>query len=118
MNRHSHNFTATAKPWDCASGVSDCETCGGSGQVDKMPPHRVYRDPPGYWDAPCPDCEEQGVICCPVCGFDEVVKGYDCAVCALVHDLSPANMRRINPADLADAFAQAFNAALNAQVTP
>jgi hypothetical protein len=61
----------------------------------------------------CPDCEGIGVHACEVCGFDEVVKGYDCIVCQMVHDLSPANMKRINPADLADAFAQAFAAALD-----
>lgn len=118
MNNASHQFTTDAKPWDYHSGVSECETCDGWGHIDKTPPHRAFRDPPGYWDEPCPDCEERGVICCPTCGFDEVVQGYDCAVCALVHDLSPANMKRISPGDLADAFAQAVNAKLNAEVTP
>jgi len=117
MNRHSHQFTTTAKPWDWASGVSDCETCGGDGVVVRFP-RGAYNLNPLEWQEDCTDCEGLGVHACPVCGFDEVVKGYDCAVCALAHDLSPANMRRINPADLADAFAQAFNAALNAQVTP
>ncbi len=117
MNSHAHQFTTDAKPWDYRSGVSECETCAGSGSVCK-PPRGTYRYNPLEWEVPCEDCEGLGVHACPVCGFDEVVEGYDCIVCQTVHDLSPANMKRINPADLAEAFAQAFNAALNAQVTP
>lgn len=117
MNNASHQFTTDAKPWDYASGVSDCDTCDGSGQVVRFP-RGAYMLNPLEWQEDCEDCTGLGVHSCPTCGFSEVVQGYDCAVCALVHDLSPANMKRISPADLADAFAQAVNAALNAEVTP
>ena len=90
------------RPWDYASGVSECDTCDGHGTVNHF-----------TWSEVCGDCGGDPVIPCPVCGFDEHVTGYDCIVCQLVHDLSPANMRRINPADLADCFAQAFAAALD-----
>jgi hypothetical protein len=103
--------------WDHHSGVTECETCDGSGLIDKTPLNRVYRDPPGTWDEPCPDCEEQGVVCCPVCGWDQVVPGYDCWVCSSAYDLPASVMKAKSPADLADCFAAAFNAALNAKVT-
>ena len=100
------------RPWDYASGVSECDTCEGSGNICN-PPRGAYNYNPLEWQEDCPDCEGLGIHACEVCGFDEVVKGYDCIVCQLVHDLEPANMRRINPADLADCFAQAFAAALD-----
>lgn len=115
MNAHGHTFTTDAKPWDYHSGVSECETCDGSGQVVKFP-RGAYRLNPLEWTEGCEDCLGDGIHGCKVCGFDEVVQGYDCWVCQAVHDLSATNMKRINPADLADHFAQAFNAALSSQV--
>lgn len=116
MNRHSHNFTTDAKPWDYKSGVSECETCEGSGSVVRFP-RGAYMLNPLEWTEGCEDCLGDGIHACKVCGFDEVVKGFDCIVCTTVAELSPANMKRINPADLADSFAMAVNAALGGDRT-
>lgn len=99
------------RPWDYHSGISECDTCEGSGAIVKFP-RGAYMLNPLEYQIDCPECEGQGVHPCKVCGFDEVVRGYDCIVCAMVHDMSPANMKRINPSDIADAFAQAFAAAM------
>jgi DnaJ-class molecular chaperone len=106
--------TAQTKPraWDHYSGVSDCDTCDGRGDICN-PPRGAYNYNPLEWQEECPDCDGLGMHVCQVCGFEEVVKGYDCLVCATVAELTPAQMREINPADLADCFAAAVNAALN-----
>lgn len=105
-----------ARPWNHHSGVSECRCCEGSGTVVKMP-RGAYRLNPLEWEAPCDDCDGVGQFNCIVCGFDHVVPGYDCWVCASVNDLPASVMKAANPADLAEHFAAAFNAALNAQVT-
>lgn len=117
MNSRAHQFTTDAKPWDYASGVLDCDECGGSGQVVRFPRGAYMLNPLEYQED-CEDCEGLGVHACPTCGFDTHVNGYDCLVCGAVSELTPAQMKAINPADIADAFAQAINAALNGQVTP
>lgn len=104
--------TPIARAWDWASGVSECETCGGSGQVDKTPLGRAYRDPPGYWDAPCPDCEEQGVSACEVCGFDVQIKGFDCIVCETVALIPRERLRSFDPGTIGHAFDAAVQARL------
>ena len=114
MNRHSHQFTTDARPWDYESGVLDCSDCDGEGGHWRKP--FSSGNDPDNWLIECDSCDGQGFHACATCGFDVQVDGYDCIVCQMVHDLSPANMKRINPADIADAFAQAVNAALNAQV--
>ena len=105
-------MTTEPQPWDYHSGVSECETCGGTGEVVKFP-RGAYRLNPLEWSEICEDCLGEGIHACKVCGFDDVVKGHDCIVCETVHDMTPAQMRSINPADLAEHFAQAFNVALN-----
>lgn len=100
--------------WDHKSGVTECETCEGHGSYI-MGTQRVsaYRLNPLDHETHCEDCEGLGVHPCPVCGWDEPTQGFDCLVCSFVAELTPANMRRINPADLAEAFSRAFVAALD-----
>lgn len=104
--------TKSPRPWDYFSGVSECEACEGTGSFCKPPRGMLYPNPL-EWQVGCDDCAETGVFNCPVCGFDEVVEGYDCLVCATVNDLSTANMKRINPADLAESIARAIAARLD-----
>lgn len=105
--------TPIARPWDWASGVRECETCAGSGQIDKTPLARIGRDPPGYWDAPCPDCEELGVLACEVCGFAAPVEGFDCIVCETVALIPRVpSLRDIDPGT----FGPAFDAAVQARL--
>lgn len=104
MNNASHQFTTDAKPWNFHSGVDDCDECEGIGHYSN--------------GVTCQDCLGEGHFACEVCGFNIQVAGFDCWVCEAAYNLTPAQMNDINPADIADAFAQAITAALNAQVTP
>lgn len=97
-----HSPITPARSWNCYSAVSDCNECDGHGE---------YRN-----GVTCHDCHGSGHTPCPVCGFDVPVAGYDCLVCYAVGEMTPAQMKAINSADIADAFAAAVNAALNAQV--
>lgn len=100
--------------WDHKSSVTECETCEGRGSYVKTPQRvSAYRLNPLEWTVDCEDCEGLGIHPCEVCGFDEVVQGFDCLVCSFVAELTPANMKRINPSDLAEAFSRAFVAALD-----
>lgn len=102
----------TPKAWDRHSGVTKCQCCEGCGTVVKFP-RGAYMLNPLEWAAACDDCAGQGQFNCIVCGFDQEVPGYDCWVCESARDLPVSAMKEINPADLADAFAAAFNAALS-----
>ena len=105
------HHTADAKPWHYHSGVTCCGTCNGHGMVASH--HRPTINDP-YPEKPCPDCDgREAYPACPVCRCDVEAKGFDCIVCETVKDLTPAQMNAVNPADLADAFAQAIATALS-----
>ncbi len=99
------------RPWNYFSGVFDCGECEGHGYISRG---GMGGNDPSSYSLTCQDCSGVGHHACTVCGFDVPVAGYDCIVCETAYNLTPAQMSDINPADIADAFAQAFNAALNA----
>ena len=106
---------ALPKPrhWHDASGVVPCRECDGEGSRPNRP--HLHPADPDCWPVDCPVCDGQGHHPCAVCGFDHIVPGYDCLVCDFTRELTPAQLRAINPADIADAFAAAVNVALNAE---
>ena len=97
------------RPWNYHSHVTACETCGGAGVVD------AYRQPTIDDPYPSEDCEcGQGEHEpeCAVCGFDQIIPGYDCIVCNTVETLFAPDLHRFNVADFAAAWERAQYAAL------
>ena len=103
-------ITPDARRWDYHSGVTACETCDGHGTIAATR-RATVNDP--YPERPCPDCDGEHFPACPVCGNEVEAKGFDCIVCQTVAEMTPAQMRAVNPADLAEAFAAAISAALD-----
>ena len=99
--------------WHDASGVITCRECDGDGSRPNRP--HLHPGDPDCWPVDCEVCDGKGHHPCSVCGFDQIVDGYDCLVCSLVYELSPAQIKAINPADIADAFAAAAAVALAAE---
>lgn len=96
------------RPWDWNSAVLDCETCHGTGNIDHRP--WLHPNDPDNWVEPCDDCESEGIIPCPVCGFEHQQIGYDCLACAMVADLEDHQLTDAVADDLAKAVKQAIAA--------
>lgn len=110
MTSQAHTFP---RAWDHSSGVDDCDACEGQGRTSHG---GMGGNDPDTYTLECPECDGRGFHACSVCGFDVQTSGFDCLVCSLAAELTPAQMNDINPADLADSFAAAVNAALNGRV--
>lgn len=95
------------QPWNKRSGVTACDTCDGAGRIASFRRPSV-NDP--YPEQPCPDCVGEHAAECPVCGFGQVVKGYDCLACDTVAAMFPSEMAAFD----ADKFAAALNVAIAA----
>lgn len=108
MNYHA--FTQPYVPaWFRDAGVIECRDCEGYGVFDKTP--HLHGNDPDRHIVDCDECEGQGHHACKTCGFDTLVAGYDCLVCATVYELSPAELAKIDPAELAAAFVRSIAAA-------
>ena len=100
----------TRKPWNYHSAVTCCPTCDGAGEVASMRLASV-NDP--YPTDRCDHCD--GVAQdpeCSVCGFDQVVSGYDCFVCDTIATLFEADLKAFDPDKFAAAIKVAHAAAL------
>jgi len=102
-----------ARHWHDTSGVVPCRECDGAGYKPNRP--WLQNGDPDCWPVTCPECNGAGHHPCSVCGFEHDVPGYDCIVCHIVREMTPAQLKAINPTDIADAFAAAANVALNAE---
>lgn len=96
-----------ARPWNKYSEVVVCPDCEGTGFV---PAYRqsTVNDP--YPERPC-DCgmgEHEPE--CSVCGFNQVVRGYDCYACQTIDGLCRDELAAFD----ADAFARAVKVAMEA----
>lgn len=99
--------------WTDASGVMPCRECDGEGSRPNRP--WLQNGDPDCWPVECAECNGVGHHPCSVCGFDMDVEGYDCPVCLIVYEMTPAQLKEINPADIADCFAAARAVALDAE---
>ena len=97
------------RPWNYHSHATACSICGGAGVVD------AYRQP--TIDDPYP---QEGCECgqgehepeCAVCGFDQIIPGYDCLVCDTVASLHERDLLHFTVASFAAAWERAQTAAL------
>ena len=97
------------RPWNYNSHVTACETCGGAGYVDA---HRqpTIDDPYPQHDCECGIGEHEPE--CAVCGFDQIIAGYDCIVCDTAATLREHDLRRFDTADFSAAWDRAADLAL------
>lgn len=86
-----------------------CGGCEGHGEVWNGR-GRGGNDPDS-WNAPCPDCRGAGHFPCHVCGFDQVIPGFDCMACETIGHLYPGDLQRFDPAAFAKAVGNAVAAA-------
>lgn len=93
------------QPWNKRSGVTACDTCDGAGRIASFRRPSV-NDP--YPEQPCPDCVGEHAAECPVCGFDQVVKGYDCLACDTAASLTDGELAAFD----AEGFAAALKIAV------
>lgn len=108
----AHTANITTRKWNYRSAVTACDACGGAGVVHA---HRrpTVSDP--YPESPC-ECgigEHQPE--CEVCGFTQVVAGYDCFVCDTVASLFDADLRKLDVDEFSAAVSIAVEKALRAQ---
>lgn len=95
---------STAKPWNYKSVVTACLRCNGHGVI---PANRraTINDP-----YPQDDCEcglgEHGPTC-EVCGFNQIVRGFDCLACDTVWTLNAAELKALNVKVINEAMAVA-----------
>jgi len=99
--------------WYHQAGVTPCLTCDGHGSEW----NRLWLRPgaPDCWAVDCPECEAQGHHACAVCGFDQQVAGYDCAVCDHVNSFTAEDLKAIDAAAFAQSFLQAMEVARAAE---
>lgn len=93
------------QPWNKRSGVTACPTCEGHGRVAafRLP---TVNDP--YPEMFCPDCDGEADAECPVCGFTQEVRGYDCLACDTVASLTDSELAAFD----AEGFAAALKIAV------
>ena len=102
---------ALTPAWNYTSGVYVCDACEGTGVVHAF--RRATIDDP-YPERPCECGQGEHEPECPVCGFDQVVQGYDCLACDTVASMHPGELARFD----ADAFATAIRIAIKARGEP
>jgi len=98
------------KAWNHLSEVTACTQCEGHGAI-------ASHHQPSTWDPypsePCDACDgEPHDPECEVCGFDQVVPGYNCLVCDTIASMFPADLAKLDVAKFAAAMAVARDAAL------
>ena len=92
--------------WNYSSGVASCPECDGQGVVPAHRP-RTVNDP--YPEDRCEACDgEERAPECPVCGFDQVVIGYDCLACDTAASMYASDLAAFD----ADKFAAALKVAV------
>lgn len=98
--------------WNYASHVTACSSCEGTGTVHA---HRrpTVNDP--YPESPCECGLGEHTPECEVCGFTQVIEGYDCFVCETVDSLFGGDLRKLDVDEFAAAFRVAVEKALAAQ---
>jgi hypothetical protein len=90
--------------WNYRSVVMACKDCDGTGEVHS---NRIATINDPYPTNPC-DCGlGQHEPECEVCGFNQVVGGYDCLVCNTIADLTDRELAQFDP----EAFAAAVKVA-------
>lgn len=94
-----------AHPWNKHSEVTTCPDCNGAGVV---PAHRraTVNDP--YPEQPCECGLGEHAPECSVCGFGQIIRGFDCYACQTVDGLSADDLEAFD----ADAFAAAVKVAV------
>lgn len=100
--------TPTRPEWYRNSGVIECDWCDGKGSYWNGRGHGG--NDPDSCDIECAACDGVGHFPCATCGFDVPTGGYDCLVCDTIWSLSPDEAARINPDELAAAFAKCIAA--------
>lgn len=103
-------MNAPAFPKD--SGVTDCQTCDGTGSVSNG--RGLGGNDPDSWSVECEDCEGVGHFACEVCGFNQRVTGFDCLACDALVGVLVADLQKIDKSALCTAMGHAFDAALAA----
>lgn len=80
-------MNASPKSWNHDSCVRECGSCDGEGRVSGYDGTYGTHYCRGPYDRACSDCDETGIVPCPVCGSEIIAKGYDCIVCDMVENL-------------------------------
>lgn len=81
------------KPWYHESGVVACPTCDGRGEVAS---HKRPSTGDPYPTKRCEDCHGPHSPECPVCGFDQVVSGWDCLACDIVRGMTAEELENFS----------------------
>ena len=97
-----------AKPWNNRSVVECCDQCNGVGYVAAH--YRPTIDDP-YPQTVCECGLGEHEPCCEVCGFTQIVRGFDCLACNTVDGLFPADLAKLDVAAFVEAFGVAVAAA-------
>ena len=93
------------RAWNHASEVRVCATCEGLGVIHDSTVRPSTWNP--YPQRDCPDCDGEHEPCCLVCGFGQVVAGYDCAACDTIASLTDKDFAKLNDAALSAAIMRA-----------
>lgn len=96
-------------PCNHNSHVTACTDCGGTGEVSS---HRQPTTGDPYPSNPCECGLGDHDPECAVCGFGQIIPGYDCLVCETVISLFPADLTKFDPIAFAAALILAKDAAM------
>ena len=102
------NAPANITTWNYYSGVAVCGLCEGAGVTHS------HRRPSVDDPYPTNDCEcglGEHEPCCPVCGYNLPVDGYDCLACDTANALYPSELAKFDPDTFAKSLAVAVNLA-------
>ena len=96
------------EPWNWNSHVKVCPDCEGTGAIHS---HRraTINDPFPETECECGLGEHEPE--CEVCGFNTLVEGYDCFVCATIGELTTKALPKVSPENLVEAMSQALKLA-------
>lgn len=95
-------------PWNKYSVVTDCPDCEGTGYVAGYQRPSIH-DP--YPERPCECGLGPHEPECDVCGFNQIIPGFDCFVCDTVAHLFDADLQKFDVARFSHALAVAVELA-------